>query len=363
MSELERVPPEEAGQIENIVNLTLEQMKRRYAGQGSMRRGVHPKDHGCVSATFKVEDDLADDLRVGVFATPGREYAAMIRFSNATVVIGSDSTVLNGTTTHGSRGMAIKLPGVDGTPLMEDDSAREQDFLMVNHPVFPIATVEDYEALSRILRDNNDDPTSFFTERIRRNSTGGPDVTDPVTLRAFHTAQVLGRIQSPTFPPAYQQPPCCPLDNRYFSGSPFLFGEGKAMKYSAKPVTPHTGEPECGDANYLRASLKKQLGDDGAQPVVFEFLVQVRDGAEVGKTISNDIEDASFEWDEAKFPYRKVATITIPPQDIDDADRVATCERLVFTPWHGVAEHRPLGGINRLRLGVYKASAKARLGA
>jgi hypothetical protein len=40
--------------------------------------------------------------------------------------------------------------------------------------------------------------------------------------------------------------------------------------------------------------------------------------------------------------------------------RITECEHLVFTPWHGLVEFQPLGGINRLRLGVYTASSQYR---
>ena len=36
------------------------------------------------------------------------------------------------------------------------------------------------------------------------------------------------------------------------------------------------------------------------------------------------------------------------------------CENLFFTPWHGLQEHQPIGGINRLKLGVYDASSAFR---
>jgi hypothetical protein len=55
-----------------------------------------------------------------------------------------------------------------------------------------------------------------------------------------------------------------------------------------------------------------------------------------------------------------VAKITIKPQDFDTESRRRKCEALFFTPWHGVAEHRPIGGINRLKLGVYRASSAFR---
>jgi hypothetical protein len=55
-----------------------------------------------------------------------------------------------------------------------------------------------------------------------------------------------------------------------------------------------------------------------------------------------------------------VARITIPPQDINASERVEACEALAFSPWHGLAEHRPLGSINRLRRAVYEKSVELR---
>src|SRR5258708_5336028 len=100
--QLEKILPEEATQIDNIVQLTIAQMKKRYPGANPVRGGVHPKDHGCVMATFKVAESLPEALRVGVFREPGREYQAWIRFSNAAVLPLADSTPSE----HGSRGMA-----------------------------------------------------------------------------------------------------------------------------------------------------------------------------------------------------------------------------------------------------------------
>src|SRR5437868_640212 len=122
MAEFERVPPEEATQIANIAGLMVELLKKRYFDKPAepfVRRGVHPKDHGCVTAKFKVHDALAADLRVGVFADPGREFDAFIRFSNADGLVREDSSKdPTGAINHGSRGMAVKLMGVRGTPLV-----------------------------------------------------------------------------------------------------------------------------------------------------------------------------------------------------------------------------------------------------
>lgn len=113
MIELEHIPADEATNIAKIAELTIQQLERRYPGGCPVLRGVHAKDHGCVKARFKVDDNLPNDLRVGVFASPGREYDALIRFSNASVSMDPDSGPdKKGVLKHGSRGMAVKLMGV-----------------------------------------------------------------------------------------------------------------------------------------------------------------------------------------------------------------------------------------------------------
>ena len=94
--------------------------------------------------------------------------------------------------------------------------------------------------------------------------------------------------------------------------------------------------------------------------MVFAFEIQVRTAADLARTIATDIEDASVEWNPETHPFEQVATITIAPQQFETAEREALGESLFFTPWHGLVEHRPLGGINRLRRAVYEASVKFR---
>jgi hypothetical protein len=73
------------------------------------------------------------------------------------------------------------------------------------------------------------------------------------------------------------------------------------------------------------------------------------------------IEDATEVWPVDAAPFNTVATLTIAPQDFDTPLVSTECEHMVFTPWHGLAEHQPLGGINRLRKAVYIASSQHRL--
>jgi hypothetical protein len=230
--------------------------------------------------------------------------------------------------------------------------------------------VEDYEALSRIIFEDNEKPDRFFAERIRRTQDGKPMMSDPATQRAVRTAGIIERITN-SKPSAFQPPPLSPLDNQYFGAAPFLFGEGRVMRFSAKPVSPVSGEVAdfVKNANYLREALHKRLTEGDGSDIEFEFQVQVRSAESLVGKISTDIEDACFDWDEEKhpsttsrekYPFVTVARITIPPQDCSTAERRELCERLVFSPWHGLVEHRPLGGINRLRRAVYEASSRTR---
>lgn len=248
---------------------------------------------------------------------------------------------------------------------MPTDGLLTQDFVMINQPGFAFSNVDDYRALSQVLQDHEDDPELFFKERTKMDPADRtkPDLNDPQTARTLRTLQIVKRVQSTSLlgpPPVFQPPPASPVDNQYFSAAPFLFGEDRVMKFTADPAYRSLGEaPDVSDPDYLRKALLKRLTGPDARPIVFHFRVQLRTASDLAGRIEKEIEDASFEWNPQQYPFVDVARITIPPQDFYTAD---LCERLTFSPWHGLAEHRPLGGINRLRRAVYEASSHQRLG-
>lgn len=358
-AELEKIPANEPAQIDHIAELTLQQLERRYAGAPRFLRGVHPKDHGCVDAVFTVSETLPPDYRVGVFKVPGMRFPAAIRFSNAAPLVTPDSPVEPGpdgkpAVVHGSRGMAIKLYNVPGKRLDPKDGERSQDFLMINQPVFAFANVEDYEAISQVIFEDKENPRRFFA-RLQ-----SPDPA--VRKRAATTLGIVQRVKSLACPPSFQPPPLSPLDNRYFSAAPFLFGDGRVMKFAATPVNPMSGQlgQAVNDPDYLRSALVKRMQEAGGKDICFDFQVQVRSAESLAGKIESDIEDVCTLWDEAQYPFVTVARITIQPQDVTSSDRREACERLFYTPWHGLEDHRPLGGINRMRQKVYDASAERR---
>jgi len=73
------------------------------------------------------------------------------------------------------------------------------------------------------------------------------------------------------------------------------------------------------------------------------------------------IEDASVLWPEELSPYIAVGRITADPQVAwNEARSAAVDDGMAFSPWHGVAAHRPIGSIMRVRKAAYEMSAKFR---
>lgn len=336
-AKFETVPSNESGQIGEIVSLTEQLLKKRY-GDGLARRGVHPKDHGCVMADFTVNPDIPEKYRVGFLSKPGQSYKAWVRFSNATGIVTPDVTGKGAV----SRGMAIKLMGVEGAALLDEPGGRTQDFLLINQPMFAFPDVSEYLEATKIQLANNEDILPYFKP--------------PLSEKRKTTLHILINIIQPT-------QLANPLDATYFSASPFLFGPDRAAKFSAKPREPANLSltPQNAPLNYLREAMKRSLNLTEGKAAVFDFRVQLRpEGAGDDLEKSYPIENASAQWSEQDAPFLPVATITIGKQNFDNPLQVTECEHLVFTPWHSLAEHQPIGGVNRMRLGVYKASSQFR---
>jgi hypothetical protein len=119
------------------------------------------------------------------------------------------------------------------------------------------------------------------------------------------------------------------------------------VKYIVRPVAhAHPRRPSLTDS-YLHDELRLRLS---MEEVAFDFFVQLQTDAR-----AMPIEDASVEWKERDSPYLRVAEVRIPRQSIDVHGREQLCERTSFNPWNCLAEHRPLGGMNRVRGSIYEA--------
>jgi len=330
----EKIDPAETYLVPSIVASARKLVDGVQKDSGPLyRRDAHAKAHGCLTATFTVRDDLPEALRTGVFV-PGRQYQAWIRFSNGNAAPQPDYD-------KDARGMAIKLMGVAGPKLLDSPADRDagtQDFLMINFPVFFNRDPGEYERFIRYQADGSQFGYFFagrnpFEWRWREVVLGG---------------RLLGRIRNPLYA-------------QYFSMTSYAMGVQAdaqqapqpyrhAMKYSAKSCTRPDGRPtDMSDDDYLRRGLVQHLaGADGC----FEFMVQLQDPQR-----NMPIEDPTVRWQESQSPYVRVADVHIPAQQFDTPARNTFCENLAFTPWHAIEDHRPLGGLNRIRKAVYEEIA------
>ena len=331
--ELNREYPEldDPNVFEQMAELTAAQVK---AVDGRLRRAQHAKATGCVTAQFRIADTVPAGLRHGVFEEPGRLFHAIVRFSNAQGTFEKDSV---GT----ARGLAIKLLDVTSQRAVPNDGDATQDFLMVDHSVFPFP-----------------DPKAYLETISRKHIplVGNVVALAHLALLEPDELKIIKAIKGKSV--------ASPLEIKYWSGTPFWLGpatgpDGHAVKYSAVPrqadrrVQPDGGHDLPDDA--LTQALDAALRSNEA---VFDFKVQLQTDP-----VAMPVEDASVEWDETHSVPVTVATLVIPAQRVDPSGELAArCEPMSFNPWHSLVEHRPLGGMNRLRKVVYLASVQKRGG-
>lgn len=306
----EQIAAGEQQYIEDLANRLKEKIIRENPS-GIMRRDAHPKMHGLVKAEFCVEADLPAELKVGLFKEAGR-WPAWVRFSNQDPSRQADIK-------RDIRGMAVKVMGVAGKKLLENESdAPTQDFLTISTPYFVTHDPKEFDELVIACGKGGLSMIWFFLSHLR------------VTYNLLSSNRKFAN----------------PLQITYHSTTPYLFGEGRAVKYCVAPrLTIADSIPSNPGPDYLREAMQKQLSQGEA---VFDFMVQFQTDAR-----AMPIEDPGVKWDQKLSPFRKVATIRIPQQAFDSQARREYGENLSFTPWHSLPEHRPLGGVNRARKMVY----------
>jgi hypothetical protein len=231
-----------------MVELTVGHME---LVDGRLRRAQHAEATGCVTAEFRIADTVPASLRHGLFAQPGRVFSSIVRFSNAQSTLEKDSV---GT----ARGLAIKLLDVGGTRAVPDDGDGTQDFLMVDHPVFPFP-----------------DPKAYVETMARKGIplVGNLLAIAHLALLESKELKILKDIKGKRV--------TSPLDITYWSGTPFRLGPatgagGHAVKYSAVPRQAHRRVP-ASDSDPSPDALTQAI-DAGLQSAeaLFDFKPRER---------------------------------------------------------------------------------------
>ena len=299
-------------------------------------RDAHAKSHGILRGTLRVHDDLPDELRQGLFAQP-RELPVIVRFSTAPGDVVPDGI-------GAACGMAIKVLDVDGEKIPGHGQARTQDFLLVNHPTISSGDVHTYRRDQALLRKAAKQPE-------------GLQLALTSVLRAG--AGLLRRVGvDRTGGPAGQAKPHTHLlGETYWSQGALRFGDHVA-KVAAAPVSANLTALTGQRVPVLQPSALRDLTSRffAAERGVWELRAQLATDLDV-----TPVEDASVAWPEDVTPYRTVATLSVEPQDSYSAERrVYADDDLSFNPWHCLAEHQPLGSIQRVRKPVYADSTEDR---
>lgn len=308
--------PNEIKVVNTIVKMLKAQMLRMYPkGKVLQRRQVHAKVNGCVKAEFIVRPDLAEELKVGLFKE-AKSYPAWIRFSNGDTHLYKDAK-------KDFRGFAIKLMNVPGRKLdLNHPEITSHDFIMMNNKTFFVRDVHEFAKVLYVV-------TTPHTIRTIPRKIAIALSNVPLMLRA---GKAKTNIKHPAEIP-------------YFSTTAYRFGdETRAVKYGVFPsVNNKLLYPDLTGDNFLHANMTATVKEHSLE---YDFCIQFQtDPAKM------PIEDPTVEW---TSEFIKLARIRIPKQAIDTKERIEFGENLSFNTWHALAEHRPLGVINRVRKFIYE---------
>lgn len=314
ITKFEKVPADEEQMIKDMKVILQEKMVKDYPA-GQTKRDAHPKNLACLQAEFIVEPNIPAELKMGIFKFP-QTYPAWIRISSASGKIQSDKV-------KDLRGFAIKIMGVNGERYKTQNEEKEtQDFILLSYPTMPLGTVK------------------LFNDAVYYNIKWSPFVffTRLVVSGNFHIINELRKaVQNQT----------SPLDIRYWSTTPYLCGTEHAVKYSIVPTSHMKSDlPSRLTDDYLTDNMEKHLANHEAS---FDFMIQVQKNPN-----RMPIEDAGVEWSEKESPFIKVASLRISTQSFRTKEREKLAEDLSFSPAHSLIEHRPIGGINRARVEIYR---------
>jgi hypothetical protein len=304
-----------------------------------IRRPIHAKAHGLIQAKFQVQPLAKPEYRVGLFARQS-SYDALLRPSNGVGLIRPDEE-------RDARGLAMRvlLPPSQAQFVLPQPPGQErcQDFVLMNASEF---FAPDIQKLSLWFDTQRDESSWAKAAGMAALVLGEPG--------ALRVAGILLR----TFSSRLSHP----LRAAYHSASPYALGAEHVTKYSLEPTNPKRLHDLMtnADGNYLSTALAHSLR---RQPIELKLYLHVLSGSVVPRgfrSLADIVEDATLDWRRLGAEKVHAATIRIGAQDPASTERMTQAEHIRFNPWNALAEHRPLGSLNRARLSAYRASQRYR---
>jgi hypothetical protein len=337
--DLERPRPDEDQLVKKIADVLHGNNEWAFKKYRHGIRDAHAKSHGILRGELTIYPNLPEPYRQGLFATPG-PYPVIARLSSTSGALRSDQT-------RGVRGLGIKVLGVDGRPrALPDDEATTQDFILVTHREFPFPDAHAYQKRGM--------PLAWLLARL-------PDRALIISGKVLGAAQTMLKRVNRSLPTAlelFSEPNTHILGMAFYSSAPLRWGD-----YVAKvQYTPLSKSVKAFQHQLVPASA----GTEAFRDMVVEFFRTNSAEYQLQVQLCTDeakmpIEDATVPWPEKDSPHVGVAKITFGVQNPDTPERRRFGDDVLsFNSWRGLAAHRPLGSINRLKKLVYEASSDFR---
>lgn len=296
-------------------------------------RSLHTKSHGLIYAEMEIYDNLPEHLAQGMFAQ-AKKLPLVMRFSTVPGDILHDKACT-------PRSLAIKIIGVEGERLPGSEEAITQDFMFVNGASFLASSMQHFLTSLKLLTNHAESDAEFkqFVYKILQC-----------------TSRMIDSLGQQALPHrAEGQPETNILGETFFSQDPILYGKFMA-KIALVPVAPKLIE--------LTNQPIDAYASDGLRKAVVDFFISNTAEWELRVQLCTDIhqmpiEDATVIWSEDISPYIPVAKITARPQIAWSPYRSHVVDDgMLFSPWHGIRSHRPLGSAIRLKKITYELSKK-----
>ncbi|MBP6814023.1 MAG: catalase [Burkholderiaceae bacterium] len=316
----ERIAPDEQFRYEQAAQqiVAIQRQRSERFGTG---RALHRKGITAAHGELTVAAGLPPHAAHGLFAQPGR-HEVWLRLSNGGMDRAADRK-------PDIRGFSLRVFGVSGDSALGNGPAKSQDFTLINQDAFSTSG------------------SAEFIEFVVAASQGGTALLK-FLVRRYGVLGAVGQVRKAlrTFGKPFGGFATEPFN----SVLPMACGP-YAVRVRVTP-DPANGAPSAGAPGDWNADFSNRLA---RRPLAWDMALQFFTEEAV-----TPIEDASVAW---PTPWLTVARLTLPAQDTGSAAGAALSEQVegsVFDPWQALAEHRPLGDVQRARKVVYFASQKAR---
>jgi hypothetical protein len=247
-----------------MTDILQRKMARDYAA-GATKRDAHPKSLGVLRGRFVIEPQLPAHLRVGVFRE-AKTYDCWLRASQRQRQAAVRRRARPARPGDQAAGRCRPAAG----PGLRADEP----------PTMPLGTV-------KLFRD----AVYYSIER------------SPLLLSAKLVLTGQGSVLKAL--KGARSRPTSPLDLRYWSTTPYRWGDKDVVKYGLMPTSQHRSTlPATLADDYLSQAMQAHLDRHDAS---FDFGVQLRKG-------TMPVEDAAVRWDETESPFVTVARLHIPRQ-------------------------------------------------